>query len=152
VILAQVNRAFHRVSLYEDFASMIVVVIDVPKGTLRYAGAGNEPGYLIRRCGKTQVLNSTGMVLGLDPSASWETVEIATHLGDHLLLLTDGWAETRSPEGELFGRERVQAALEQDRNGPLAAMGSTLGRSTRQWRGAATPAADDITFLVAQWT
>ena len=63
----------------------------------------------------TVLLETGGLVLGVDEHATYPTETQTLHPGDTLCLYTDGITETRSPDGEEFGYDslegRVQAAV-----------------------------------------
>ena len=143
-ILADINAAFSRSSLPEDFASMVVATINVEHHTVQYASAGHEPGYLLSHGHCLRDLESTGPLLGIDTSACWEEHRFTLDAGARVVLLTDGWAETRSTRGELFGRARVRAALEAGASSPYP--GAVLSRQTAAWREC-RGATDDATLL-----
>ncbi len=110
-IIERINRGFAPVTLDEDFATMIVVALDRKSGLLQYASAGHEPAYLLRGSGGVETLGSTGPVLGFQEAGEWESARIESHSGDRLVIVTDGLAEARNVAGELFGKERLFAAL-----------------------------------------
>ncbi len=110
-ILAEVNKRFHAVSLEGDFATMFLGILDRPSGQFTYASAGHEAAYVLRTTGVVEELSSTGMLLGIDPEANCEVAQLTIHLGDTIVLLTDGLTETMSPEGKPLGRQAVIAAL-----------------------------------------
>jgi len=113
-VLQRINRRFHAVTLDGDFATMFMGVIDRREGRLIYASAGHEIGYIIRHGGGIDELNTTGLLLGIDPEANCEVAELAVEPGDTIVLLTDGLVETMSPEGKPLGRKSVVAALGAD--------------------------------------
>jgi PAS domain S-box-containing protein len=91
------------------FVSMLLARLDPRTGSLRYANAGHEPGYLLDPGGAVKMeLGSTGPPLGFPDEVNplrLVTASSAIHMvhGDMLVLLTDGIAETESPDGTPFG-------------------------------------------------
>jgi len=115
-ILAQVNRIVYPQLQPEMFISACVVVIDREQHRMSYANAGQDPPVFVRGRSHTTVLLETGgLVLGVDDTATYPTEELALEPGDTLCLYTDGVTEARTPEGEEFGyanlEGRVQAAV-----------------------------------------
>jgi serine phosphatase RsbU (regulator of sigma subunit) len=112
------------------------------------ANAGGVPPVLLRD-GLAQMLDAGGLPLGL---LEVEYNEASCELlpGDRIVLLSDGIAEARSPHGELWGYERLLAAL---RSVPLARPSEhiidTLLAQITAFSGAA-PHHDDMTIVVAQ--
>ncbi len=106
-VLALMNYWYTSVSLPEDFASVWLGRWDPERGLMEYASAGHEPAYLLNHGGSSDVLPSTGLVLGIREEARWETQTIAMNPGDRLCVCTDGLTEARDPDGAMFGRERL---------------------------------------------
>lgn len=151
-VLQQINRRFHAVTLDGDFATMFMGVIDRRKSRLIYASAGHEIGYVLRQHGGIDELNTTGLLLGVDPDANCEMAELAIGPGDTIVLLTDGLIETMSPHGKPLGRQAVVAALAADKGAApqqesphdLAARLLHLADAHRD----AGPQLDDITLAI----
>ena len=64
-----------------------------------------------------------------------------------MVLLTDGLFEARSPQDELFGRDRVLEALQQVRDKPAAAIADGLWQAVCGFVGG-RPDHDDVTVAV----
>jgi len=73
-------------------------------GELIVASAGHPPPYL----NSQEVLLPGGLPLGVVPDVEYEETTLYLHPGDRLLMMSDGVAEARKPNGELFGFERVR--------------------------------------------
>ena len=108
-ILAVVNRVLHADTEAHRFATLLLVSLHVPTGSLTHSSAGHLSGYLLDARGAVKdELPATGLPLGLFPDSSYETRSpLRMEEGDTLVLLTDGVTDCGMPEGELFGAERV---------------------------------------------
>ncbi|MGB8261125.1 MAG: PP2C family protein-serine/threonine phosphatase [Terracidiphilus sp.] len=74
-----------------------------PDGELILANAGHLPPYL-----NSQEVNLPGSLpLGVLDDVHYEEIRLFLHPGDRILMLSDGVAEARRPNGELFGFDRV---------------------------------------------
>ena len=62
--------------------------------------------------GKVEKLTRTGMALGVVEGEKMEERTLKLKAGDRLLFYTDGLSEAFSPDGDLFGEERIIAALQ----------------------------------------
>lgn len=111
-LLTRVNRAVAE-DLGDGFVTLFVARLDPATATLTYSSAGHWPGYVLGSDGEVKSkLHSTGLPLGLDPGAEFQTPPaVRLEPGDLVLLLTDGLMEAMSPEGELFGIDRVLDAV-----------------------------------------
>ncbi len=145
--LQKINRRFQTVTFDGHFATMFMCMIDRRECRLAYASAGHETAYLIRRSGRLEELNSTGMLLGVDPNASYELTRLKVTPGDTIVLLTDGVVETMSPNGDLLGRDAVAKALAECGNESPRNIADQLLRLADRYR-AGEPQLDDITVAV----
>lgn len=118
-MLSYISRRFYEVTPDEVFATMALCLVDTRRQGLFYASAGHEYSYLIRPDGTMTELASTGMLLGVDLSATWSATRYPFVPGDQLLLVTDGVTEAMNRDGSLFGREALRLTA-------LRASGSTV--------------------------
>ena len=106
-ILHFLNTRFADVSPVGDFASMLVVCVNVPAQTLTYASAGHPAAWLLSASGELRELASTGLLLGIERDATWERTTFELAHADRLLMATDGVTETLNSRGEYFGQKRL---------------------------------------------
>jgi len=114
-MLALANRRLINQTNGDHFVTLLLVRLDPRRKVLTYSGAGHCPGYVLDPQGQMRaVLTSTGMPLGVDLSSEFPpSTEVALEPGDLIVLFTDGIVETHSPEGQLFGSERLLASVHQ---------------------------------------
>lgn len=148
-VLDEINRRFHAVTLDGDFASMFMGVIDHENHRMIYASAGHEIGYVVSAEGGVRELTTTGLLLGVDPEARCEVEQIGLAPGDMVVLLTDGLAETMSPNARLLGRDPIKSALATPPVGSPQQVTETLLRLADAHRQDG-PQLDDITLVVAR--
>jgi sigma-B regulation protein RsbU (phosphoserine phosphatase) len=130
------------------FATVFFGVLDPRNGSLYYINGGHEPVYHIGRQGIRATFTPTGPAVGLAPKMTFTYKQVQMAPGEILFAYTDGVTEARSPEGELFSKNRLtrlisppttnaRELLEQVRK----ALFSHIGKA---------PQDDDITLLVIQ--
>ena len=73
-------------------------------GEVVLASAGHPPPYL----NSQEIELPGGLPLGVTPHVTYEEISLYLHPGDRLLLMSDGVAEARKSNGELFGFDRVR--------------------------------------------
>jgi len=91
----------------ERFVTGQLGSLTLSTGRLRWLNAGHPRPILLR--GGSHLLDlvsETCLPIGL-ADVPTEIAEVALEPGDCVLFFTDGVTEARSPEGELFGRERL---------------------------------------------
>ncbi len=146
-ILALLNEFLVEQSEEDRFLTLFFARIDPEKFSLSYAAAGHR-AYHFRGNRKVSVLNSTGIPLGLVPGIDIPSKgPIPLERGETLLFLTDGIEEATSPDGELFGSDRVKELIESHRNLSAQDTLDLLYREVRRFSGA-TPQKDDMTAIV----
>ncbi len=75
------------------------------------ARGGHPPSLILRADGTVEVVVPTGPLVGVLATTHFEEASLRLAAGDALVLFSDGVTETRSPDGELFGIERLSALL-----------------------------------------
>src|SRR5205085_81521 len=121
------------------FASA-VIGFAADDGHLVLANAGHPSPLIVRRDGAIDLVDSTGPVVGILPTARWRSSIRLLGRGDTLVLYSDGVIEAESPEGCQFGMERLVAAA---RAGEILRAVEEHEAGTR---------ADDLTLVVVRPT
>jgi sigma-B regulation protein RsbU (phosphoserine phosphatase) len=94
------------------FVTAVYAVLYPDTGKLVYANAGHNPPLWLAQDSKVERLTRTGMALGVIEGERIEERFIKLTKGDCLLFYTDGLNESFSPDGDIFGEERIIAALQ----------------------------------------
>jgi len=144
--LEQLNAQMSALGRLEEFISLCVVVLDSEAGTLRYASAGHPSMWLWHER-DMHPLQATGPLLMLDPGAEYLSFEVKLNENDLLVMYTDGLAEARSG-AELFGEDRVAAAIRRDPGAQVEVLCKDLVESARDF--ATMPISDDVAVLAVR--
>ncbi|MBN2549069.1 MAG: SpoIIE family protein phosphatase [Anaerolineales bacterium] len=112
-VLERVNDILEPDAPQGMFVTLAYAVLDLAKGELEYANAGHNPPILVRKrnC-QLKRLTRGGMALGVQPGSRIQGRQTVVEPGDYLVLYTDGVTEAFSPQGELFGEERLLQTIE----------------------------------------
>jgi len=151
-LLRVVNRYITRDSgATGRFISLFFLEIRPAERRLRWIRAGHLPGWLYEPAsGRFRALDGRGMALGVSEETQFPEYEHAGwEPGAVVVLATDGLVESRSPQGEFFGEERLQAAIRAEAGLPAAALRDRLIAQVEEFRGAARQE-DDVTLVVAK--
>ncbi|MFC9810550.1 SpoIIE family protein phosphatase [Streptomyces virginiae] len=144
----QVVRGTNRLLIDLDpgqFASCCYVVLDPASGSAQAVRAGHPQPLLRRPDGRTEVLDlAGGVVLGIDPEATYPVTELRLAPGAVLALYTDGLVELPGVDID-EGVERLRLALA---SGPPVPLAETADRLI----GNAADRPDDIALLLASRT
>ena len=131
----------------DRFASCLAAVLDLEKRVVTLVNAGHPPPVL-RRASDGRAIEIGQDIIGL-PLAGfpcrYESVTLPLSPGDVLVMYTDGISEMRNPAGELYGAERVQAAVAA---GPenVEGLAEALLADVRRF-AAGRPQGDDLTLV-----
>jgi sigma-B regulation protein RsbU (phosphoserine phosphatase) len=145
--IARINRLICSDTANGMFVTLFFAMLDIASGEMVYVNAGHNPPFLYTsREDRFYKLVRTGMLMGVDESATYEQYGIMLNPGDFLLLYTDGITEATDLQTREFGVERLMQALNQNRRMPLAEIVKELLNSLQRFTGTA-PLLDDVTVL-----
>jgi sigma-B regulation protein RsbU (phosphoserine phosphatase) len=130
------------------YATLFFGVLNPSTGILSYVNGGHEPLYVVNAGIIKKRLKPTGPAVGLMPNITFQSREIQLEPGDLLVGYTDGVTEARSPQDEIYTRDRLQSLLTQ----PLKSAAETLERVKANLFAFIdiAPRSDDVTMLAVQ--
>lgn len=141
------NLLLIRSGCEDRFVTFVVAVIDLDRFLLTVVNAGHLPP-LLRRAGQAMVEELEPELAGLPLGVMdrpYEQVQVALLPGDALVFYTDGISEMRNRAGEMYGVERVRAAV-QNAPADMEGLGTTLLADVRRF-AEQRPPGDDLTIL-----
>jgi sigma-B regulation protein RsbU (phosphoserine phosphatase) len=127
------------------FITMLYLTVDGRSGELTCASAGHPPPRLVRGS-EVVPLDVRGLALGIAPGQEYEAERVQLEPGDAAVLFTDGLIEARR-DGELYGEERLDAALAANAALPAAELAQALVEDCRAYGG---ELADDCAVVVVR--
>lgn len=148
-IFSMVSRQLHSRTTPEKFATAFLAVLESATGKLVYASAGHNPTLLVRASGDVDLLNPTGMPIGLMPAAVYTREETEMGPGDLLVIYTDGFSEAANPDGEEYGLERLSGLCSSQRSLGLEELAAAIEEDLERF-AAGEPFADDRTLVMAR--
>ena len=111
-ILARTNRAICANNSMEMFVTVWLGILEISTGRLTAANAGHEYPIIKRADGSFELLKDRhGFVIGGLDGAQYRGYDLRLLPGDKLFLYTDGVPEATDGDSEMFGTERMLAAL-----------------------------------------
>ncbi len=111
-ILAKTNEAICSKNPENMFVTVWVGILELSTGRLTAANAGHEYPVFKRAEGPFELFKDKhGFVVGGMSSAKYREYELFLKPGEKLFLYTDGVPEATDADNELFGMERMLAAL-----------------------------------------
>jgi len=137
-------------NLSEAFVTAFYAIYDPAERALVYASAGHNPPRL-KRCQDESLLaldEAGGLPLGVRIESRYKEARQQLQTGDQIIFYTDGVTEAHNPGDELFGTERLDAALENCTLEAQALLEAVL-QAVESFAGGRPPD-DDCTLIVAR--
>ena len=145
-MLTAVNNSLGERRIEGQFVSIIYAVWDENERTLQVANSG-LPRPLYCHDGKLEVIEATGLPLGLFDDADYDEFSFRTKPGDMFVFFSDGMLDARNQDGEMFGRQRVEQIVARTIDKPADWVVDSLFKAVLDHAGAEDPF-DDQTVVV----
>ena len=109
-MLSAVNLSLAERRIEAQFVSIIYAVWDDQHRTLTVANSG-LPRPIYVHGGKNEVIEATGLPLGLFDEADYDEFTFRMKPGDMFVFFIDGILDARNRQGQLFGRRGVERVI-----------------------------------------
>lgn len=116
-MLAGVNLSLAERPIAAQFVSIIYALWNDRDMTVRIANSGLPYPYRCGKDGKAELIDISGLPLGLFQTAEYDEVKFRAHPGDVFLFFSDGIPEALNDAGVEFGMKRLARVLESHRKG-----------------------------------
>jgi len=132
----------------DRFITFFWGILDVRKSTFQYSSAGHNPPFLLRADGKMDRLEEGGLILGImKAAAAYPVGEVQLHVGDVLVLFTDGVTESMDTQNEELGEEKAEEAIRRTQTSDAQKILNSIVDTVKDHSRNA-PQYDDITVVV----
>ncbi|MFL5921629.1 MAG: SpoIIE family protein phosphatase [Gaiellaceae bacterium] len=128
------------------FITMLFLTADGATGELACASAGHPPPRILRAGAAPEPLGVRGLALGIAELQQYGARNVHLEPGEAAVLFTDGLLEGRRG-GELYGEERLDAALAANASLPAEELAKALVEDCRAFAG---DLADDCAVVVVK--
>ena len=106
-MLSAVNFSLGERRIEGQFVSLIYAVWDDANRTLQVANSG-LPRPVYCHDGKIEIIEATGLPLGLFDDAEYDEFTFRAKPGDMFVFFSDGILDARNKAGEMFTREQIE--------------------------------------------
>lgn len=149
-ILSSVNEQICK-NNSEMFVTVWLGILDLNTGVMTCSNAGHEYPFIRGKDGAFRKLKDKhGIVLGAMESARYKDYELQMMPGDAVFVYTDGIPEANNADGEFYGLERMESALnsiaDRDPEGVLQGIREDVSSFTGEARQF-----DDLTMLCVEY-
>ena len=150
-ILARTNETLCDNNQAEMFVTVWLGILEISTGKLTAANAGHEFPAIQRENGRFELYKDRhGFVLGGLKEARYKEYELHITPGDKLFVYTDGVPEATAASGEMFGTDRMIAALNTCAEGSPEAILGAVRSAVDAFVGEAEQF-DDLTMLCLEY-
>ncbi len=98
------------------FVTLLLAVLERTTPRITLINAGHLAPLRRRASGAIEVIGESqrGLALGILPEQEYQELQVEAEPGDVWFACTDGFTEAVGPNGQMYGAERLHAALERD--------------------------------------
>lgn len=148
-MVSRINNLIHSNTPPDQFITFFMGVYDSQDKTFSYVNAGHNPPMILRADGGIELMDKGGLLLGAMPDMPYEQGSLNLDNNDIVFLYTDGVSEAENSDDDMFGEERIQDILNENRNLSPSEILSKLEDQVQDFIGD-IPLSDDFTTLVAR--
>ena len=150
-ILTAANNAICSRNNEDMFVTVWLGILEISTGKLQAANAGHEYPALKKADGNFELFKDKhGFVIGGMEGAKYKQYDIQMEKGDTLFLYTDGVPEATDRKEQLFGTERMLAALNISPDASPKQLLENVRKETDRFADGAEQF-DDLTMLCIRW-
>jgi len=146
-IVALLNNEMVRRTSPDRFVTLMMAEISADRSMLTICNAGHNPGYLVRKHGSIVELDAGGIMLGVMEMFPFIQMEYSLEPGDLLAFYTDGIPEAEIGFEDMFGYDRLQYFLSENRDRPLPDIAQMLFQRVTS---SSVPVGDDMAIVLVR--
>jgi phosphoserine phosphatase RsbU/P len=151
VLMERINEELSQDNSHIMFVTLLVCIVDARTGRVEWSNAGHAAPILVAPDGRVSAVDvSRSIPVGVREALIQASGEVALVPGGSLFLYTDGVTEAMNEGEQLFGDERLAAALRVAAGRSPAEIVQSVLDAVRSFAGSAPPS-DDIAALACRW-
>ena len=143
------NTLLFRSTSDEKFVTLFYGVLDFQQHQLTFCNAGHDSPFLLSSGGGVKRLSTGGIILSMMESFPYDEEIVPMHVGDVLVIYSDGIPEAMNTHQELFTEKRLQDVLLSHYSDPAEKMIDAILAETKTHAGG-YPQSDDMTIVIAK--
>ncbi|MBI3038629.1 SpoIIE family protein phosphatase [bacterium] len=151
-ILGKMNKNLRKVIDDYHFVTLMLVKINPNTGEATMASAGHGPLLAVLNGNLTEIPSPSGSPLGVWESESSRFKAVSFHLSENdvLLFFTDGLADQKRSDEEMFGYERIKDLLFSSRYERTQQIVDLFFGASNEWRSK-NDLSDDLTIMALKF-
>lgn len=149
-VAVKANQLLYASTPVNRYATTFLLSIDPASGVARFVNCGHNSAVLLRANGDVEMLDCTGLALGLFPAAGYEEGECELRAGDLLAIYTDGVTEAWDEQENEFDIPRLVECLKTHQQASASEIVDRVFTAIDEFVGTA-PQHDDITLMLLKY-
>jgi sigma-B regulation protein RsbU (phosphoserine phosphatase) len=150
-IMTKTNEAICSNNEAEMFVTVWLGILELSTGRLTAANAGHEYPVLKQENGVFEVFRDQhSFVIGGMEDSKYKQYELQLKPGDKVFVYTDGVPEATNSEDEMFGTQRMLAAVNEKLDADPQTILENVSRAVSAFVGSA-PQFDDLTMMCVEY-
>lgn len=149
-IVAMLNEQYQVLHDGEQFVTLCYGVLEISTRIVRYVSAGHPHPILVSGETVSILDGPINPPIGVIRSIRYDETEVILPKDSTFFLYTDGVTETMSPEGEIFGEERLLEFLSEFEGGKLSLLHKRLSDVLSRFRQGREQT-DDVTSVALRF-
>jgi sigma-B regulation protein RsbU (phosphoserine phosphatase) len=109
-VMQRINHMLHQVTPAHQFMSLLYGIFDTSDNSFVYTNAGHPMPVLLHQ-GQSSLLNSHGLLLGINSDTTYDHSIIKLEPNDWLVMFSDGVSEARNGQRQMFGAAGIVEVL-----------------------------------------
>lgn len=148
-MLERMNQFLLERTAGEKYATLFYCIL-TSDGLLRWSNAAHCAPVVIHRDGSMELLDPSGMPVGLIDIATYEVRTTQLSPGDKLVIYSDGYTEARNEQGDFFELQPMLNLIREHSAASCTELHDTLMDRLRAFTGEAEQS-DDTTLVVVEY-
>jgi sigma-B regulation protein RsbU (phosphoserine phosphatase) len=148
VVMSRLNKLIYETTDGDRFITTFYGLIDPENKRLLYMNAGHNPPLLVRADRTSQLLEHSGLPLGIFQESRYSESVIDFRSGDILLMYTDGVTEACSECAEPFSLSRLEKIVRDAAHLSAKEICQTVTDAVRDYAASTGGPEDDLTVAV----
>lgn len=132
------------------FTTVMLGMVDCASCKLHYSNAGQSPIYYVPAKDEPILLEAQDIPVGILDTVTYTSQSLSLAHGDLFIAASDGFPESRNPEGEMYGYERMKTVLSASRHLSARQIAEALLADVNTFCGT-HPQEDDRTLVVLKF-
>lgn len=132
------------------FTTVMLGMVDCASCKLHYSNAGQSPIYYVPAKDEPILLEAQDIPVGILDTVTYTSQSLSLAHGDLFIAASDGFPESRNPEGEMYGYERMETVLSESRHLSARQIAEALLADVNTFCGT-HPQEDDRTLVVLKF-